>query len=146
MNPEMKSPSRIATGYGLDGSLGTTQNQHSTRPTRLAPFGRQVIAHQRAGIEPNVFIYAGSNCWNLGKQRCRSHGEGTALVLPPDDDPETYRWPALDALCAIPGDCDGDRFRRLVLVLLATGCRCVVEVRPFRAPACHYASSGARVA
>lgn len=107
---------------------------------RAAPYARAIMERERAGQHPNVYCFAGSNAWHLAEHRRRMHGDGSALVLPPGDEPEAHRWPALDALVAIPGDCDGDRFRRLVVALLFAGCRCIIEIRPDQAPAAHYAN------
>ena len=121
-------------------SRGTGTAQRNNR-ARSAPYARQVIKRQRAGIEPNVYCFAGSDAWNQAENRRRTHGDGSAIVLPLGDDPESFRWPTLDAICLIPGDCDGDRFRRLVLAMLTAGCRCIVEIRSGKAPCCHYASA-----
>jgi len=124
---------------GGPGMLGGDSGINSTTARRLAPYARHVIQRQRAGVEPNVYLFAGSDCWNQAEHRRRTHGDGTALVLPPGEPPESYRWPSLDALCLIPGAAEGDLVRRLVICLLCAGCRCVVEIRPDQAPACHYA-------
>lgn len=108
---------------------------------RLAPYARHIIADQRACRHPNVYCFAGSDAWNQAEYRRRTHGDGSALVLPTGDDPESYRWPALDALVLVPGDAEGDTVRRLVVTMLAAGCRCIVEIRPGKAPCCHYASA-----
>lgn len=126
-------------------SAGTAQNEYTATPSRiassgrLAPYARAVLDLLRAGKNPNVYLFAGSDAWSQAEYRRRTHGEGSILALPPGDYPRAYRWPALDALVAIPGDCDGERFRALVRSLLLTGCRCVVEVRHGQAPTCHYA-------
>ena len=112
-----------------------------TSPRRRPPYALAMLNMVRTGKSPNVYLFAGAEGWNQAEHRRRTFGEGTALVLPPSEDPEGFRWPALDALCLIPGDCDGDRLRRLVVAMLAAGCRCIVEVRPGQAPACHYASA-----
>ena len=106
-----------------------------------APYAKHVQELQRAGRVPNVFAFAGRDAWKQAKHRRETHGEGTALVLPPGNHPEGFRWPALDALVLVPGDAEGDTVRRLVVAMLAAGCRCIVEARPGQAPACHYASA-----
>jgi len=115
------------------------------------PYSKAVIAALHAGRWPNVYLFAGTdqfgrNCWELAQRRIITHGEGTALALPSGGDPYCYRWPALDSLVVIPGDCPGERFRALMRCLLAAGCRCAVEVRPdperpdrYLPPICHYA-------
>ena len=107
--------------------------------SRLAPYARAVIDLQRAGRHPNVYLFAGRDCWNMAEHRRRTHGDGTALVLPPGERPDSFRWPRLDALVLVPGDEAGDIIRALIVRLLASGTRCVVEVRPGHTPACHYA-------
>ncbi|GAA3913887.1 hypothetical protein GCM10022229_03500 [Luteimonas lutimaris] len=51
-----------------------------------------------AGVAPNVYIYAGHDCWARAKNRREIHGAGSALVLPADTDPCDLRWPAVDAV------------------------------------------------
>jgi len=133
MTPQRESPPRPATGNGLENTL----QRDYIAPRRLAPYARHVTERQRAGIEPNVYIFAGSDCWNLAEHRRRTHGDGSTLVLPPGEPPESFRWPALDALCLIPGDAEGDLVRRLVVCLLCAGCRCVMELRPGKPPVAH---------
>ena len=69
--------------------------------TRLPPFGRDVEFAVAAGKSPNVHLFAGVDAWARACSRTR----GTALVLPPGDEPEGYRWPRVSAgvfVCA-PG-------------------------------------------
>lgn len=135
----MKKPA-AGQDSGLGGRRASgMQLPGETIAYRSAPYARAILERMRAGKHPNVYAFAGSDGWNLAEHRRRTHGEGTALVLPPGDDPEQFRWPALDALVAIPGDCSGDRFRRLVVALLTAGCRCIIEIRPDQAPTAHYA-------
>jgi hypothetical protein len=124
--------------------LGGDSGSQYTRP-QFAPFSRLILEAQRAGRHPNVYLFAGSDAWDRAQWRHRTHGEGTALVLPPDREPEALIWPCLDSLVIVPGDCDGERFRRLVVALLKAGCRCIAEVRPDPErpglglpPVCHY--------
>lgn len=106
---------------------------------KLAPFSKAILEQQRAGRTPNVYLFAGSDAWNQAEYRRRTHGDGSALVLPPGERPEAFRWPALDALVLVPGDEAGDIIRALIVRLLAAGTRCVVEIRPGLAPIAHYA-------
>ena len=129
---------RMRPPEGGPGTLASNSGSNYTA-TRAAPYSRAILEAQRAGRHPSVYLFAGSDCWNLAEHRRRTHGEGSALVLPPGEDPEAFRWPALDALVLVPGDCDGDTVRRLVVALLIARCRCIVEARPDQAPACHYA-------
>ena len=110
MNPESRNPA--GAGRDSGGQPNESCNQNYT-PTRAAPYSRSILEAQRAGRHPNVYCFAGSDAWNQAEHRRRTHGEGTALVLPPGEDPEAFRWPALDALVLVPGDCDGDSVRRL---------------------------------
>lgn len=134
------TPQRITPpGGGARKRLGGSTFTADYTARRAAPYSRAILNAQRLGKHPNVYCYAGSDCWNQAEHRRRTHGEGSTLVLPPDDDPHSYRWPRLDAVTAIPGDCDGERFRALIVALLTAGCRCIVEARPDQAPTCHYA-------
>lgn len=145
MRHQKENPSRLDTGSGLYRCAGTARNNYTssmapaTRCQRLAPYARSVFGLLREGKTPNVYLFAGSDAWNQAGHRHRTHGDGSVLVLPPGDDPGTYRWPVLDALVAIPDDCDGAHFRGLVRCLLVMGCRCIVEVRLGQEPICHYA-------
>ncbi len=68
---------------------------------RLPPFGRDVERAVAAGKSPNVYIYATPDAW----ERVRNRTRGTAMVLPPGEDPEAYRWPCVPGgvfICA-PG-------------------------------------------
>jgi hypothetical protein len=58
---------------------------------RLPPYGRDVERAVAAGKNPNVFLYATPDAW----ERARNRSCGTAMLLPPGDDPEVYRWPSV---------------------------------------------------
>lgn len=119
--------------------------------TKLPPFSKAVFGALQSGRCPNVYLFAGTDpfgrdCWQQAQHRLITHGPGTALAMPDGEDPHRYRWPALDSLVVVPGDCPGERFRALMRCLLAAGCRCAVEVRPdpetpdrYLPPICHYA-------
>lgn len=69
--------------------------------SRHPPFGRDVEFAVAAGKSPNVYVFACVDAW----ERARNRTRGTALVLPPGDDPEAYRWPRVPScvfVCA-PG-------------------------------------------
>lgn len=136
MNPEIRTPGGHRAN---EGACAGTARLHSTARRRLAPYARQILDLQRRGIDPNVYLFAGSAAWNQAEYRRRTHGEGSVLVLPPGEHPDRFRWPRLDALVALPGDCPGHRFRALVRALLVAGGRCVIEIRPGTAPVAHYA-------
>jgi len=68
---------------------------------RLPPYGAAVEQAVAAGKNSNVFLFATKDAW----ERARNRTRGTALVLPPGDDPEAYRWPCVPSgvfVCA-PG-------------------------------------------
>jgi len=55
---------------------------------KLPPFGVAV-----ANDPQNVFIYAGRDAWVAGQTRATLVGKNSVLVLPPDKDFHSYRWP-----------------------------------------------------
>lgn len=59
----------------------------------VPPFGRAVVAKLNRGERPNVWVYGGSRAWEEARWRTYHIGPGTALLLPPGDDPNGYRWP-----------------------------------------------------
>lgn len=70
-----------------------------TRPAlRRAPFCSEVELLLLVGIQPNVYAFAGMDCWARAKHRRAAHGAGSALVLPADVEPCDLRWPAVDAV------------------------------------------------
>lgn len=130
----------VGVGF-LEGQRAKGYNHRffSTVACRPAPYAKKVIERQLQGVEPNVYLFAGSDAWNLAEHRRRSYGEGSALVLPVGDDPKRYSWPRLDSLCLLPGDAEGEIVRQLIVCLLASGCRCIVELRPDQEAVLHYA-------
>lgn len=143
MTPDFqrKSPAPHGAGTGPE-IVGKRSGPNISTARRLPPYARHITEAQRAGRHPNVYLFAGSDAWNQAEHRRWTHGEGSALVLPPGDEPEDFRWPALDALVLVPGDAEGDVVRRLVICLLIAGCRCIVEIRPDRQPIAHYGTAG----
>ena len=55
---------------------------------KLPPYGRDV-----ANNPSNVFIYAGAGAWAAGLARSKIVGNNSVMVLPPNEDFHTYRWP-----------------------------------------------------
>src|SRR3989344_4133114 len=79
----------------------------STLTTRkLPPFGRDVEWKRRMGFPINLFIFCGTGAWERAQQRI-DYYKGDALILPPGEAPERYKWPVknLDVLMIWP---DGD--------------------------------------
>lgn len=70
----------------------------SGRATKRAPYSSEIELMLLGGITPNVYVFAGRDCWARAKSRRVVHGAGSAMVLPPDTDPRDLRWPAVDAL------------------------------------------------
>ena len=62
---------------------------------RLPPYAKAVSDYVFLGRAPNVFVFTGPNAWEFARQRLRSHGAGSVIVLPAGDDPATYRWPRI---------------------------------------------------
>jgi hypothetical protein len=54
------------------------------------PYAREVQAAPR-----NVYLFTGTEAWRRARARRDARGDGTALLLPPGDDPGMYRWPAV---------------------------------------------------
>jgi hypothetical protein len=55
-----------------------------------APYAREVQDAPR-----NVYLFTGAEAWRLARARRDARGTGTALLLPPGDDPGMYRWPSI---------------------------------------------------
>lgn len=92
------------------------------------PYSREVETILQTGREPNVWLFAGPDAWDKAKECRRTHGRGSALLLPPGDDPAGYCWPPVDGLMLI-ADADGEITRELVRAVLAAGVRVVIELR-----------------
>lgn len=59
----------------------------------LPPFGRSVLGHLRRGETLNLWVYGGRRGWEEARW-CNKHiGAGSAMLLPPGDDPDEYTWP-----------------------------------------------------
>jgi len=93
---------------------------------RRAPYSSEVFAVMLEGRVPNVYVFAGPECWDRANQRRIHRGLGTALVLPDDCSPEQLIWPAVEAVIVawpIHGDCDRTRKLRLAQALIRDGVR-----------------------
>lgn len=65
------------------------------KATRLPPFAREIQAAVAAGKNPNVYVYSTPNAWDLARRRREYHGTDSALILPPGEAPESFRWPVV---------------------------------------------------
>jgi hypothetical protein len=61
--------------------------------TRLPPFGRDVQAAVAAGMKPNVYLFATRDAWENARRRRDRHGVDSAMLLPPGEMANSYRWP-----------------------------------------------------
>ena len=48
---------------------------------KRAPFCREVESLQALGTNPNVYIFAGAECWERADERRVKHGAGSALGM-----------------------------------------------------------------
>jgi hypothetical protein len=65
------------------------------RSTRVPPFARDIRASIAAGRHPNVYIFATPNAWDRARHRRARHGIDSALILPPGEASDAYRWPVV---------------------------------------------------
>lgn len=83
---------------------------------RGAPFIREVELLLANGVSPNLYVFAGTQCWERADGRRVKHGLGTALVLPDNIDPTSLRWPAVDSLVVCwPSSQRNDYARKILL-------------------------------
>jgi hypothetical protein len=61
--------------------------------TRRPPFARDIEAAVAAGRHPNVFVFATADAWDRARRHRERHGADSALLLPPGEAPDAYRWP-----------------------------------------------------
>ena len=67
---------------------------------RRCPYFAEVAQQSR-----NVYLFTGPDAWDRAKRRRESHGPGSALLLPPGEDPAALRWPPVpDGLLLAAGD------------------------------------------
>lgn len=57
---------------------------------KRSPYFNEVSASPR-----NVYLFTGPKAWSRAKRRREQFGQGTALLLPPGEDPAGLRWPAV---------------------------------------------------
>ena len=81
---------------------------------RRAPYCGEVELLQASGITPNVYLFAGPECWERADDRRIKHGAGSALVLPDDVRPSALRWPSVDALVVCWPPADASVYRRKI--------------------------------
>ena len=92
---------------------------------KMAPYARVVERQQRAGRQPNVYVFSGADAWQRAADRERALGIGTALVLPRGADPASFAWPALPSVLVDASDLDGATLQRLVASLIRAGIQLV---------------------
>lgn len=93
---------------------------------RLAPYGREVIDALIRGRQPNVYLFAGFDCWNRAEKRRIKFGPATALVLPCGTPPSELRWPKLDSILVVWPDSSPDAYQlkiELAQALIRDGLR-----------------------
>lgn len=89
---------------------------------RLPPWGREVMDAIGAGRAVNVRVFASRpDPWPIAVAHRKAHGPGTALLLPPDAEPEQFDWPNADGVVAVITGLSGDTVQRLARELLAAG-------------------------
>lgn len=100
-----------------------TAHPNRTSVRRLAPYAHEVQAALDAGHLPNVRVFACRNAWKLAREHRHTFGQGTVLVLPPGENPETFRWPCVRDLMGNITGLPGDQVQRLAHALVRDGCR-----------------------
>lgn len=91
----------------------------TSRGARRAPFSREVELLLAKGVVPNLYVFAGTNCWERADGRRVKHGLGTALVLPNDTDPTILRWPPVDSMVVCWPNSQRDEYSRKILLIQA---------------------------
>ncbi len=94
---------------------------------RLPPYGRALNAKTKRGETIEPYVYAGPFAWQEGALHSQY---GTALVLPPEDDADDYRWPVRN-LCVHVFWTDedkaaGEELTKLVSCLIRAGATRVI--------------------
>ncbi|WP_162454883.1 hypothetical protein [Pseudoxanthomonas kalamensis] len=107
----MSASDRTTTAIEIDAV--TRQGLHR------APFCSEIELLLLAGIQPNVYLYAGTDCWEKAKHRRAVHGAGSALVLPAETDPCDLRWPAVEALVVCWPTTNHSDYRNKILLAQA---------------------------
>jgi hypothetical protein len=68
---------------------------------RLPPFGKDLNARLRFGNMPLIVVVCvGVDAWSSAKKWKQSQ-DNDALVLPPSEDPESFKWPVRNCVCVI---------------------------------------------
>jgi hypothetical protein len=103
--------------------------------TSLAPYSRQVTAAKYH----NVWVCAGRDGWRRAKFRNRSVAPGSALVLPPGDDPHAYHSlvRGLHVFVMWP-DATLDEVTDLCMLLIRSGAASVVAPCDYDPEGCLY--------
>ncbi len=65
------------------------------KAVRLPPFAREVQAAVTARKDPNVYVYATPDAWGRARRRRECHGADSAMILPPGEAPDSFRWPVV---------------------------------------------------
>ena len=94
-------------------------------PIKRAPYAAIVERKLHAGVRLNTYLFSGPDAWRRAADRERSHGAGSAMVLPRGADPATFAWPALPSVLVDASDLDGATLQRLVASLIRAGTRLV---------------------
>ena len=92
---------------------------------RSAPYAGVVARKLREGVRLNTYVFSGADAWRRAAARERSHGAGSAMVLPIGSDPAAFRWPALPSVLIDASDIDGHTAQRLLAALVRDGARLV---------------------
>lgn len=117
--PEKRNPPDGAGSERADHWRGL---QSQDTPKRLPPFGKKVEAALAAGRHPNVRLFACANAWDLARTHRQAIGDDSALVLPPGDDPDAYRWPRVLNLVGNITGLPSEQIPRLARALVRDGC------------------------
>jgi len=88
----------------------------------LPPYGRLVVSMAKRPSE--IFLYYGNESWPMGDWcEYRLRNDLGALLLPPDPNPQQYRWPVkgVEMLGIQCGEYPTDETQRLSFLLLKAG-------------------------
>lgn len=85
---------------------------------RLPPFGREVEEFRGCA---NVYVYCGDDAWARARERRESRGPGHTMLLPPGEEPDTFRWPYVSNAVLVVAICES-RARAYALAHAIVGC------------------------